>query len=110
MGEKPNLSVSVYSDYICPFCNIGDRRLARLAEAVKEEGEDVFNALNERLFTAFFGEGRNIGDDSVPLPEPRYFASFAAMVATCLPWKRAAASSFPLGILSPLVPAMVDAP
>jgi predicted DsbA family dithiol-disulfide isomerase len=134
MGEKPRLSVSVFSDYICPFCYIGDRRLARLAdhydlavdwhfleihpetppsgmpvselgypaqqwrqmmdnlfrmadeeniplaerkfttnshkalllaEAAKGEGADVFNALNEKLFAAFFGEGRNIGDDSV---------------------------------------------
>jgi predicted DsbA family dithiol-disulfide isomerase len=134
MGEKPKLSVSVFSDYICPFCYIGDRRLARLAEhydlavdwrffeihpdtppsgmpvselgylpgqwrqmmehlsrmageeniplaerkfttnshkalllaeAAKGEGADVFHALNEKLFAAFFGEGRNIGDDSV---------------------------------------------
>ncbi|MDH3384322.1 MAG: DsbA family protein, partial [Deltaproteobacteria bacterium] len=134
MGEKPKLSVSVFSDYICPFCYIGDRRLARLAEhydlavdwrfleihpdtppsgmpvselgyppqqwrqmmehlsrmageeniplaertfttnshkalllaeAAKGEGADVFNALNEKLFAAFFGEGRNIGDNSV---------------------------------------------
>jgi predicted DsbA family dithiol-disulfide isomerase len=134
MGNKPKLSVSVYSDYICPFCYIGDRRLARLAEhydlsvdwrfleihpdtppsgmpvselgypaqqwqqmmehlsrmageeniplaerefttnshkalllaeAAKGEGTAVFNALNEKLFSAFFGDGRNIGDDSV---------------------------------------------
>jgi len=134
MGNKPKLSVSVYSDYICPFCYIGDRRLARLAEhydlsvdwrfleihpdtppsgmpvselgypaqqwrqmmehlskmageeniplaerefttnshkalllaeAAKGEGAAVFNALNEKLFSAFFGDGRNIGDDSV---------------------------------------------
>jgi len=134
MGEKPKVSVSVFSDYICPFCYIGDRRLARLAdhfdlavdwhfleihpdtpssgmpvselgypeeqwrqmmehltrmageeniplaerkittnshkalllaEAAKGEGADVFSALNEKLFAAFFGEGRNIGDDSV---------------------------------------------
>jgi predicted DsbA family dithiol-disulfide isomerase len=134
MGEKPKISVSVFSDYICPFCYIGDRRLVRLAdrydlavdwhfleihpdtppsgmpvselgypeeqwrqmmehlarmageeniplaerkittnshkalllaEAAKGEGANVFNALNEKLFAAFFGEGRNIGDDSV---------------------------------------------
>jgi len=33
-----------------------------------------------------------------------------AMAATCFPWKRAAASSFSLGIRSPFPPAMVDAP
>lgn len=134
MGEKPKLSVSVFSDYICPFCYIGDRRLARLAdrydlavdwhfleihpdtpasgmpvselgypaeqwrqmmehltrmageeniplaerkittnshralllaEAAKEEGAGVLGSLSEKLFAAFFGEGRNIGDDSV---------------------------------------------
>ncbi len=131
---KQELAVTVFSDYICPFCYIGDRRLARLAEhydlnvdwryleihpdtpsegmpvsdlgyppeqwrkmmehlsrmageenislaereittnshralllaeAAKEEGPEVFCALNEKLFQAFFGEGRNIGDDSV---------------------------------------------
>lgn len=134
MEGKPKLPVSVFSDYICPFCYIGDRRLARLAErydlavdwrfleihpetppsgmpvselgyppgqwrqmmehlsrmageenirlaerefttnshkalllaeAAKGEGANVFNALNGKLFSAFFGEGRNIGDDSV---------------------------------------------
>jgi predicted DsbA family dithiol-disulfide isomerase len=131
---KPKLPVTVFSDYICPFCYIGDRRLARLAEhydlnvdwrfleihpetppegmplselgyppeqwrqmmanlsrmageeriplaereittnsrkalllaeAAKEVGPEVFCALNEKLFAAFFGEGRNIGDDAV---------------------------------------------
>ncbi len=131
---KPELPVTVFSDYICPFCYIGDRRLARLAEhydlnvdwrfleihpetppegmplselgyppeqwrqmmanlsrmageekiplaereittnsrkalllaeAAKEVGPEVFCALNEKLFAAFFGEGRNIGDDAV---------------------------------------------
>jgi len=131
---KPELEVVVFSDYICPFCYIGDRRLARLterfdlkvdhryleihpdtpsegmplselgyapdqwsrmmahlsrmaeeeniplaerefttnshralllAEAAKEEGEEAFGALNERLFAAFFSEGRNIGDEAV---------------------------------------------
>ena len=28
----PPLDVTVFSDYICPFCYVGDRRLARLAE------------------------------------------------------------------------------
>lgn len=126
--------VIVYSDYVCPFCYIGDRRLARLAkscdiraerrfveihpetpaagvplsalgyppnqwnrmmanlarmareenitlaereittnsrwalllaEAVKDEGEEAFLALNERIFRAFFSEGKNIGDTVV---------------------------------------------
>jgi predicted DsbA family dithiol-disulfide isomerase len=131
---KPELPVVLFTDYICPFCYIGDRRLARLserydlkverrfleihpdtppggvpvselgypqeqwrqmmanlsrmadeemialterkittnshkalllAEATKEEGTEVFEALNEKLFAAFFREGRNIGDDLV---------------------------------------------
>ncbi len=132
--KKPDLAVTVFSDYICPFCYIGERRLSRLseyfdlavdrrfleihpdtpadgmpvswlgyppeqwrqmmehlfrmadeediplaerkittnshralllAEAVKEEGADAFDALNGKLFSAFFCEGRNIGDESV---------------------------------------------
>jgi predicted DsbA family dithiol-disulfide isomerase len=36
-----------------------------LAEAAKEEGSEVFEALNEGLFRAYFTEGRNIGDPRV---------------------------------------------
>ena len=36
-----------------------------LAEAAKEEGPEVFEALNEGLFRAYFTEGRNIGDPRV---------------------------------------------
>jgi len=36
-----------------------------LAEAAKEEGLEVFEALNEGLFRAYFTEGRNIGDPLV---------------------------------------------
>jgi predicted DsbA family dithiol-disulfide isomerase len=36
-----------------------------LAEAAKEEGPEVFEALNEGLFHAYFTEGRNIGDPHV---------------------------------------------
>lgn len=131
---KQEFPVTVFSDYICPFCYIGDRRLERLAEhydlkvdrrfleihpdtppegvpvselgyppeqwrqmmenlsrmaieekiplaereittnsrkalllaeAAKGEGAEVFCSLNGKLFAAFFGEGRNIGDDAV---------------------------------------------
>jgi predicted DsbA family dithiol-disulfide isomerase len=130
----PAVPVTIFSDYICPFCYIGDRRLRRLeerfdlrverrfleihpetpatgrpvsdlgypperwrrmmanlalmarsenialaerrittnsrralllAEAAKEEGEEIFRALNESIFYAFFCEGKNIGDTSV---------------------------------------------
>lgn len=130
----PPIPVTLFSDYICPFCYIGDRRLAKLeerfdlrverrfleirpetpasgrpvsdlgypperwrqmmanlarmargenitlaerqittnsrralllAEAAKEEGEEVFRALNEGIFYAFFCKGRNIGDTAV---------------------------------------------
>lgn len=126
--------VTVFSDYICPFCYVGSRRLLRvadelgaevlwanieihpetppegmpvedlgydpeqwrrmmtaldemaraeglpvaertfttnsrrallMAEAAKDEGPDVFAAVHEALFRAFFGEGRNIGDAEV---------------------------------------------
>lgn len=36
-----------------------------LAEAVTEAGSDRFEALNEALFRAYFGEGKNIGDVDV---------------------------------------------
>ena len=36
-----------------------------LAEAAKEEGSAVFEALNEGLFRAYFTDGRNIGDPQV---------------------------------------------
>ena len=36
-----------------------------LAEAAKEEGQEIFEALNEGLFRAYFTEGRNIGDPQV---------------------------------------------
>ena len=32
MSEKPELLVTVYSDYICPFCYVGHSRLARLRD------------------------------------------------------------------------------
>jgi predicted DsbA family dithiol-disulfide isomerase len=36
-----------------------------LAEAAKQDGSVVFEALNEELFRAYFTEGRNIGDPQV---------------------------------------------
>jgi len=36
-----------------------------LAEAAKKEGPEVFEALNEGLYHAYFTEGRNIGDPGV---------------------------------------------
>jgi predicted DsbA family dithiol-disulfide isomerase len=134
MPNKPELLVTVYSDYICPFCYIGHSRLSRLrneyelkvnwrfieihpdtpaegqsvdalgyvpeqwkqmmaslgkmakedgitigdhrmttnshralllAEAAKEEGIEIFYALNEKLYQAYFGDGKNIGDRAV---------------------------------------------
>lgn len=134
MSQKPELLVTVYSDYICPFCYVGHSRLARLrdeyelkvnwrfieihpdtptegqsvdelgyvpeqwklmmdnlqhmakedgisfgdhrittnshkalllAEAAKEEGREIFYALNEYLYQAYFVDGENIGDTAV---------------------------------------------
>ena len=31
-GVKPRLRVTVFSDYICPFCYVGDARLNKLRE------------------------------------------------------------------------------
>ncbi len=36
-----------------------------LAEASKEAGHDIFYAIHRRLFTAFFEDGLNIGDETV---------------------------------------------
>lgn len=134
LGAKPELKVSVFSDYICPFCYIGSRRLLRLdadfdlkvnwcgleihpetpaagmpiaelgypseqwsrmmavleemataegidfsshdfttnsrkalllSEAAKQGGREQFYALHERLFSAFFTQKQNIGDEPV---------------------------------------------
>jgi len=133
-SAKPELKVSVFSDYICPFCYVGSRRLLRLneeydlkvnwrgleihpqapvegmpvtrlnytaeqrtqakatlremaqeenidigaldfttnshkalllSEAAKHAGRDIFYALHEKIFHAYFTEGKNISDETV---------------------------------------------
>jgi predicted DsbA family dithiol-disulfide isomerase len=130
----PELKITVYSDYICPFCYVGHHRLQRLrdsydlkinwcfleihpetsadgeaidsldypseqwqqmlanlervageesiplsrinfitnskdalllSEAVKQCGREIFYALHERLFSAYFVDSKNIGDRKV---------------------------------------------
>ncbi len=41
------------------------RRALLLAEAAKETGQETFACIHERLFRAYFGERRNIGDPDV---------------------------------------------
>ena len=41
-GGKPRLSVTVFSDYICPFCYVGDARLDKLREGYELDVEWVF--------------------------------------------------------------------
>lgn len=134
METKPELKITVFSDYICPFCYVGDARLRHLrgtfdlkvnwcfleihpetspegepvsslnyppetwrrmmtvldelaaeenlfflehsfttnsrsalmlAEAAKFIDAGVFYRLHQRLFEAYFSEGRNIGDREV---------------------------------------------
>ncbi|HHJ36681.1 MAG TPA: DsbA family protein [Gammaproteobacteria bacterium] len=131
MTSLPTLNVTVYSDYICPFCYVGHHRLLKLrdsydlkinwcfleihpetsasgepidsldypseqwqqmiknlqriaseeniplsdlsfitnskdalllSEAAKQCGREIFYALHEKLFQAYFVEGSNIGD------------------------------------------------
>ncbi len=131
---KEPLKVTVFSDYICPFCYVGDARLEKLkeqfdlevdwsyfeihpenpaegkpvselgyppeqwqrmmanleamaaadglalaprsfttnshralllAEAAKDLDEETFERLHKRLFTAYFAEQKNIGDEAV---------------------------------------------
>jgi len=131
MASLPELNVTVYSDYICPFCYVGHHRLLRLrniydlkinwcfleihpetsakgepidsleypseqwqqmlvhlkriakeeniplsklsfitnskdalllSEAAKQCGRDIFYKLHEKLFSAYFVDGINIGD------------------------------------------------
>ena len=130
----PELKITVYSDYICPFCYVGHHRLLRLrdsydlkinwcfleihpetskagepidsldypseqwqkmmdnleriateeniplstidfitnskdalllSEAAKQCGRDVFYELHEKLFSAYFVDGKNIGDRNI---------------------------------------------
>lgn len=41
-GAKPRLSVTVFSDYICPFCYVGDARLDKLREGYDLEVDWCF--------------------------------------------------------------------
>ncbi len=130
----PELKITVYSDYICPFCYVGHHRLQRLrdsydlkinwcfleihpetsaegepidsldypseqwkkmldnlehiaaeeniplstlsfitnskdalllSEAAKQSGREIFYDLHEKLFSAYFVDGKNIGDRNV---------------------------------------------
>ena len=132
--SKAPLKVTVFSDYICPFCYVGDARLEKLkehfdldvdfsffeihpdnpaegkpvselgyppeqwqrmmanleamatadglelaprsfttnshralllAEAAKDSNDETFEKLHKRLFTAYFAEQKNIGDEKV---------------------------------------------
>jgi len=134
MVTLPELKITVYSDYICPFCYVGHHRLQRLrdcydlkinwcfleihpetsvegepiesldypseqwqqmlanlervaeeekiplsklsfitnskdalllSEAAKHCGRDIFYNLHEKLFSAYFVDGKNIGDKEV---------------------------------------------
>jgi len=134
MHSLPELKVTVYSDYICPFCYVGHHRLQRLrdnynlkinwcfleihpetsaqgepidsleypseqwqlmlenlervakeeniplsklsfitnskdalllSEAAKQCGAEVFYDLHEKLFTAYFVDGKNIGERNI---------------------------------------------
>jgi len=134
MATLPELKITVYSDYICPFCYVGHHRLQRLrdsydlkinwcfleihpetpvegepidaldypseqwqqmmanleqiakeeniplskltfitnskdalllSEAAKQCGRDIFYALHEKLFSAYFVDGKNIGDKKI---------------------------------------------
>ncbi len=134
MQDLPELKITVYSDYICPFCYVGHHRLQRLrdsydlkinwcfleihpetsakgepidsldypseqwqkmlsnleriaheediplaklnfitnskdalllSEAAKHCGRDTFYKLHENLFTAYFVDGKNIGNRDV---------------------------------------------
>lgn len=134
MKSLPELHVTVYSDYICPFCYVGHHRLQRLrdqydlkinwcfleihpeisangepidsldypseqwqkmlenlqriaqeeniplsklsfitnskdalslSETTKKCGRDIFYDLHEKLFSAYFVDGENIGDKNV---------------------------------------------
>lgn len=133
-GHLPELKITIFSDYICPFCYVGHHRLQRLrdsydlkinwcfveihpetsaegdpidslqysseqwqqmitnleriakeeniplsklsfitnskdalllSEATKQCGTDIFYDLHEKLFTAYFVDGENIGDREV---------------------------------------------
>ena len=41
-GAKPSLKVTVFSDYICPFCYVGDARLDKLRDGYELDVEWCF--------------------------------------------------------------------
>lgn len=134
MTTLPELRITVYSDYICPFCYVGHHRLQRLrdsydlkinwrfleihpeisvqgeaidsldysseqwlqmmkhlehvaaeeniplgklsfisnsrkalllSEAAKQCGKETFYSLHEKIFSAYFVDGKNIGDSNI---------------------------------------------
>lgn len=56
MGKQENIA------FIERTFTANSHKALLLAEAVKEADSDRFDALNEALFRAYFGEGKNIGD------------------------------------------------
>jgi len=59
MGNEENIV------FIDRTFTTNSRKALLLAEAAKDSGSDVFEALNEGLFRAYFSEGKNIGDVAV---------------------------------------------
>lgn len=59
MGKEENIL------FIDRTFTTNSRKALLLAEAAKEAGSGIFDALNEGLFRAYFSEGKNIGDVAV---------------------------------------------
>lgn len=59
MGEEENIS------FMDRTFTTNSHKALLLAEASRELGTGIFEDLNERLFRAYFSEGKNIGDTAV---------------------------------------------
>jgi hypothetical protein len=86
---------------------MGQRSLFLDSDKIQVSNGGQINFLGGHLFEQILARepnspsNANIIDLIPSISEAHYLVNLKAMVATCFPWKRAAANSFWLGIRSP---------